>query len=121
MGGFSEISDISGLDRRTGPPHRPSGTPTADGWPRLPDNRLWSNGAFAGVFKHFNGLEKKTVMRSEDIHHTFDPVLSDPHPEFGQIDTVVDPVRATLAASTSTSGYVQTRGVDPSTTSGERT
>lgn len=67
------------------------------GGPHLAAGRLWSNGTFAGAFKHFNGLEKRTVMRSEDIHHTFDPVASGFDPAK---DTVVDPEWIDPAVST---------------------
>lgn len=82
MGGFSEISNIQG------PPHVAVG-------------RLWANNGFAGIMKHFNGLEKRTVMRSEDIHHTFDPVASGFDPA---LDTVIDPQQ-----------------IDPEVTTGELT
>jgi len=64
-------------------------------------SRLWSNGmggnVFAGTLKHFNGLEKKTILRDEKIHHTFDPVASGFDPA---LDTVVDPTQIDPAITT---------------------
>ena len=94
MGGFSEISII------VPPPHVVTG-------------RLWANNGFAGILNHFNGLEKKEIFFNEDLHHTFDPVASGFDPSK---DTVIDPVRATLANTAS-----QSSGVDPATTTGETT
>lgn len=65
--------------------------------PHVVAGRLWSNGVFAGALKHFNGLEKKTILRDENIHHTFDPVASGFDPA---LDTVVDPTQIDPAITT---------------------
>jgi hypothetical protein len=44
--------------------------------PHVASARVWANGVFAGILAHANGVEKKTVMRTESVHYTFDPVAS---------------------------------------------
>jgi hypothetical protein len=68
--------------------------------PHISPGRVWSNGVFAGVLAHQNGVEKNTIMRTESVSYTFDPVLSGFDPSK---DTVVPPHK-----------------IDPQITSGER-
>lgn len=121
MGGFTEISDIRG-------PGFPTGTAaetaraTADGIPLVPRepvaSQLYSTGfvraihatpnggaisATAGIITQFHGRETREIIFTEELHHTFDPVLSG---KFPALDTVFDP------------GH---RPVDPAITTGEQT
>ncbi len=56
--------------------------------PHVASAGVWSNGVFAGALAHINGVEKRTVMRTESVHYTFDPVASGFDPSK---DTVVPP------------------------------
>ena len=69
--------------------------------PHVAPGRVWSNGVFAGILAHANGVEKSAIMRTESVHYTFDPVASGFDPAK---DTVVPPEK-----------------IDPQITTGETT
>jgi hypothetical protein len=71
--------------------------------PHVASGREWANGALAGALAHINGVEKRTVIRTEDVFCVFDPVASGFDPAK---DTVVLPPKIDPALTTGEIGSV---------------